>query len=232
MPEGRRSAENPNKRVKSPCRAMHKEGQQPVPLTDPLSRGNPLCSPSLAQSHLCHSPSHWLGAILACSPCCRPVRHLFASFPLRCHRTRLLASCLWPKALLLTPGHVGLFPGLLGFPILSEHFPAEGSAAATFHSETKHVLTASGIPRSSFLAPRAVCGQTQLTRCTSHCTTCGASSHPCRPLGSGPRCAWSNSPFPPIPLWPSLSPVPHSPLEQPGTKSPILWPRDFTSLLL
>lgn len=178
-----------------PCRAMHKEGQQPVPLTDPLSQGNPLCSPSLAQSHLCHSPSHWLGAIFACSPCCRSVRHLFASFPLHCHSTRLLASCLWPTALLLTPGHVGLLPGLLGFPILTEHFPAKASAAATFHSKTKHVLTASGIPSSSFLAPRAVHSQTQLTRCTSHCTTCSASSHPRCPLGSGPSCACSNSPF-------------------------------------
>lgn len=206
----------PKKRVKPPCRAMHKEGRQPVPLTDPLSRGNPLCSPSLAQSHLCHSPSHWLGAIFACSPCCRPVRHLFASFPLHCHRIRLLASCLWPKALLLTPGHMGLLPGLPGFPILTEHFAAEASAAATFHSETKHVLTASGIPRSSFLAPRAVHGQTQLMRCTSHCTTCGASSHPRCPPGPGPSCACSNSLFPPAPPWPSPPPVPHSPLEQVG----------------
>ena len=160
---------------------MHKQGQQPVPLTDPLSRGNPLCSPSLAQSHLCHSPCRWLGAVFACSSHCRPVRHLFASFPLHCHNTPLLASCLWPKALLLTPGHVGLLPSLLGFPILTERFPVKASTAATFHSETKHVLTASGIPGSSLLAPRAEHGQPQLTRCTSRCTAPGASSHPCRP---------------------------------------------------
>lgn len=210
-----------NERVKPPCRAMHKDGQQRVPFTHPLSQGNPLCSPLLAQSHLCHSPSHWLGAIFACSPCCRPVRHLFASFPLHCHSTRRLASCLWPKALMLTPGHVGLLPGLLGFPILTEHFPAEASAAATFHSETKHVLTASGIPRSSFLAPRAVHGQMQLTRCTSHCTTCGASS-PIRATPQGLAQAVSATIHP---AHPSHCGCPHLPSHTAPWSSSVPYPR-------
>lgn len=107
-----------------------KAGQQLVPPTDPVSRGNPLLS--------CTGPEPPLPLTLplAHSHLCRPVRHLPASLPLHRHSTHLLASHLWPKALLLTPGHVGLLLGLLSFPILTEHLPAEASAAATFHSET------------------------------------------------------------------------------------------------
>lgn len=162
------------------------------------------------------------------------MRHLFASLPLLCHSPRLLASCPWLKALLFTPGHVGLLPSPLHFPILTEQFPAEPSAAATFHSETKHVLTASGIPRSSCLVPGAVQGQTLLTRCTSLCTTRGTPSYLRGSPGSAPSCACSKSP---IPLWPSPSPIPHSPLEHTDpksleTKSLLLWPRGFSSAVM
>lgn len=143
----------PNKRVKPPCRAMRKEvgslslllnlcheetlslsfagPEPPLPLTLPLAR-----------SHLCPFPQ------------CRPVRHLFASFSLHCHSTRLLASCFWPKALQLTPGHVGLLlPALLGFPVLTEHFSAAASAAATFHLETKRALGPAAPPGPASWSP-------------------------------------------------------------------------------
>lgn len=124
------SAETPKERVEPPSRAMHKAGQQPGPPTDPMSQGNPLLS--------CTGPEPPLPLTLplALSHLCRPARHLPASLPLHRHSTHLLASHLWPKALLLPPGHVGLFLGLPSFPVLTEHLPAEASAAATFHSET------------------------------------------------------------------------------------------------